>query len=241
MLEIAANVTIADDELVERFVRATGPGGPNVNKVSTPVELRFEAVGSNATLEVFLIEDKRNRDVAVADEHERRMGQRQGLERDLFREDIVPDWIAWAPVEELDALDLGAGPEAFEKLTRLLRQLLRRPNRGRGRLGVELLDVDPSRAQRDEIVVADQNETRPLSHERAALIRAGAVADGVAEAPNRIRRLAADLAQDRLERVKVRVDVRDDRDSHVEILGDRRGGRPLGGRGGVALAHIGSG
>ena len=43
MLRITDIITIADWELSEQFMRASGPGGQNVNKVSTAVELRFEA------------------------------------------------------------------------------------------------------------------------------------------------------------------------------------------------------
>jgi ribosome-associated protein len=42
MLEITDDLSIDDRELEERFVRASGPGGQNVNKVSTAVELRFD-------------------------------------------------------------------------------------------------------------------------------------------------------------------------------------------------------
>ena len=47
MLSIGA-IEIPEDELVERFVRAAGPGGQNVNKVASAVELRFDVAGSRA-------------------------------------------------------------------------------------------------------------------------------------------------------------------------------------------------
>jgi ribosome-associated protein len=43
MLFITEAIAIQDWELTESFTRASGPGGQNVNKVSTAVELRFEA------------------------------------------------------------------------------------------------------------------------------------------------------------------------------------------------------
>jgi ribosome-associated protein len=45
-LQVTAALTIDEAELQERFVRASGPGGQNVNKVATAVELRFDAAGS---------------------------------------------------------------------------------------------------------------------------------------------------------------------------------------------------
>jgi ribosome-associated protein len=46
MLQVTPALAIPDDELVERFVRSSGPGGQNVNKVSIAVELRFDIANS---------------------------------------------------------------------------------------------------------------------------------------------------------------------------------------------------
>jgi ribosome-associated protein len=51
-LQITPTFAIADHELDERFVRASGPGGQNVNKVATAVELRFDVPASSLPGEV---------------------------------------------------------------------------------------------------------------------------------------------------------------------------------------------
>lgn len=50
-LEIPPNVVIPDTDLSFAFVRASGPGGQNVNKVSSAVQLRFDMRGSTALTE----------------------------------------------------------------------------------------------------------------------------------------------------------------------------------------------
>ncbi len=49
MVAVTDTLILPDDELVERFVRAAGPGGQNVNKVASAVELRFD-VGASRVL-----------------------------------------------------------------------------------------------------------------------------------------------------------------------------------------------
>src|ERR1700736_1338537 len=46
MIRIDPRIGIDESELEERFIRASGPGGQNVNKLSTAVQLRFDVRGS---------------------------------------------------------------------------------------------------------------------------------------------------------------------------------------------------
>jgi len=48
MIEPAPHICINESEIEESFVRASGPGGQNVNKVETAVQLRFDAKGSDS-------------------------------------------------------------------------------------------------------------------------------------------------------------------------------------------------
>jgi len=60
MLSVTPAIAIPDHLLHERFVRASGPGGQNVNKVATAVELRFDVSASA------LPEDVKARLIALA-------------------------------------------------------------------------------------------------------------------------------------------------------------------------------
>lgn len=46
MIEITPTLVIDENEISEEFVRASGPGGQNVNKVATAVQLRFDVANS---------------------------------------------------------------------------------------------------------------------------------------------------------------------------------------------------
>ncbi len=61
MLTVTADIIIPETELEERFIRSSGPGGQNVNKVATAVQLRFDVLRSAA-----LPEEVRDRVLHIA-------------------------------------------------------------------------------------------------------------------------------------------------------------------------------
>ena len=92
MIQVTDDVTLEDREIEERFVRSSGPGGQNVNKVATAVELRFNVFKSSlpddVKLRLMLLAGSRLTDegVLVIDSRAHRT---QPQNRDAARERLV--------------------------------------------------------------------------------------------------------------------------------------------------------
>jgi len=92
MISITPSIAIDERDIEERFVRASGPGGQNVNKVATAVELRFDVARST------LPPDIKTRLIAIAGRRmtadgvlaiDSRVHRTQAQNRDAARERLV--------------------------------------------------------------------------------------------------------------------------------------------------------
>lgn len=86
-MQITPSIEIAEQELVERFVRSSGPGGQNVNKVSTAVELRFDIAGSPSLPEPVRARLLARRDRRITDEGVLVLSAQRYRTQDRNRED----------------------------------------------------------------------------------------------------------------------------------------------------------
>src|SRR5258705_7902332 len=92
VIRITEEIAIDEREVEERFVRASGPGGQNVNKVSTAVELRFNVAASRLPDEVkarlvLLAGNRINNDgILLIDSREHRL---QSMNREAARARLV--------------------------------------------------------------------------------------------------------------------------------------------------------
>ena len=82
MIQITHTIKIDESEIQESFIRASGPGGQNVNKVATTVQLRFDVANSRS-----LPDEVRKRLISLA-------GNRI-TEDGILRTLCHPDWKSW--------------------------------------------------------------------------------------------------------------------------------------------------
>src|SRR3954447_682320 len=122
---------------------------------------------------------------------------------------VLPDGIARARVVEPDRVSGVERLEPAQELERFLADVLPRPLGGRGRRRGEL--GDRKLVDDHEVVVARQAELARLPGEGHALVRLGAIAHQVAEAPGLVHALARHVLQHSSERGQVPMHVRDER------------------------------
>jgi len=93
MLTVSHSITLPESELVERFLRADGPGGQHVNRTESAVELRFDVAGSPSLPEEIRTRLLERRDRRLTAEGvlviQGRRFRDQGRNRDDVRERLV--------------------------------------------------------------------------------------------------------------------------------------------------------
>jgi ribosome-associated protein len=95
MIRITQDISVREEELELDFVRSSGPGGQNVNKVATAVQLRFDVRRSNA-----LREEVRQRLIRIAGKRVNKEGvllidARRFRTQERNRQDAVERLIQW--------------------------------------------------------------------------------------------------------------------------------------------------
>ena len=103
MIRVTPNIALDESEIVEQFIRASGPGGQNVNKVASAVQLRFDVESSPA----------------LDDETRRRLRTLAG--RRLSREGVIVITAERFRTRERNRAD------ALERLVELIRRAAERP------------------------------------------------------------------------------------------------------------------
>ena len=95
MLIVNDQLSIPEAELSESFVRSAGPGGQNVNKVATAVELRFDVANSPSLDEVIRARLLKRRDRRLTDDGVLVIQAQRFRSQDRNREDARERLVAW--------------------------------------------------------------------------------------------------------------------------------------------------
>jgi STE24 endopeptidase len=165
--------------------------------------------------------------VAVPDEEDACLGGGERGERSEGREHVLPHGVARARVVEPDVALGALGLERLEIAPGLLVEHRGRPAGARGGVVGEILEVEPT--EDAQVVVSYEGDVGPFGDERAAPVRARAVTDEVAQAPDGVGRVNGNGFEHSFQRMQISVNVRDDSDAH-------RGRATLAKRGAVLAA-----